>query len=157
MALTTRLQKAWKFNLVPQDFQKLSDQLNHLGSQYGYDHLFKWAAITQAIVQEILAIAAVAAIVADATAVPPFLAAPAVLAVSAVPETILFGGFRIMIENYSADNLKVIVINDSVTWGDDSFTAQMPQTIREMTIANGLAMTPTNLKPSKLGEVLQLT
>jgi hypothetical protein len=26
-----------------------------------------------------------------------------------------------------------------------------------MTIANGLAMTPTNLKPSKLGEVLQLT
>jgi hypothetical protein len=95
--------------------------------------------------------------VADATAVPPFLAAPAVLAVSAVPETILFGGFRIMIENYSADNLKVIVINDSVTWGDDSFTAQMPQTIREMTIANGLAMTPTNLKPSKLGEVLQLT
>ena len=62
-----------------------------------------------------------------------------------------------MIENYSADNLKVIVINDSVTWGDDSFTAQMPQTIREMTIANGLAMTPTNLKPSKLGEVLQLT
>jgi hypothetical protein len=32
----------------------------------------------------------------------------------------------------------------------------MPQTIREMTIVNGLAMTPTNLKPTKLGEVLQL-
>jgi hypothetical protein len=62
-----------------------------------------------------------------------------------------------MIENYSADNLKVAVINPSVTWGKDSFTVQMPQTIRAVTIANGLAMTPTNLKPSKLGEVLQLT
>ena len=29
--------------------------------------------------------------------------------------------------------------------------------IKEMTIANGLAMMPANLKPSKLGEVLQLT
>jgi hypothetical protein len=62
-----------------------------------------------------------------------------------------------MIENYSADNPKVAVINSSVTWGNDSFTAQMPQTIREITIANGSAMTPTNLKPSELGEVLQLT
>jgi hypothetical protein len=33
----------------------------------------------------------------------------------------------------------------------------MPQTIKEMAIANGLAMTPNNLKPRKLGEVLQLT
>jgi hypothetical protein len=33
----------------------------------------------------------------------------------------------------------------------------MPQTIKEMTIVNGLAMTPTNLKPTKLDEVLQLT
>ncbi len=48
------------------------------------------------------------------------------------------------------------MINASVTWGDDSFTMQKPQTIREMTIANGLATTPSNLKPSKLGEVLQL-
>jgi hypothetical protein len=32
----------------------------------------------------------------------------------------------------------------------------MPQTIKEMTIANGLAITPSNLKSSKLGEVLQL-
>jgi hypothetical protein len=62
-----------------------------------------------------------------------------------------------MINNYSSDNLKIAMINASVTWGDDSFTVQMPQTIKEMTIANGLAMTPTNLKPSKLGEILQLT
>ncbi len=34
---------------------------------------------------------------------------------------------------------------------------QTPQAIKEITIANGLAMTPTNLKPTKLGEVLQLT
>ncbi len=56
-----------------------------------------------------------------------------------------------MIENYSADNLKIAVINASVTWGNGSFTAQIPQTMKEMTIANGLAMTPTNLKPTKSG------
>jgi hypothetical protein len=61
-----------------------------------------------------------------------------------------------MIENYSVDNIKITVINASVTWGDNSFTVQMPQTIKEMTIANGLAMTPTNLKPTKLSEVLKL-
>jgi hypothetical protein len=33
-----------KINLVPQDFQKLSDNLNLFGNQYGYDHLFKRAA-----------------------------------------------------------------------------------------------------------------
>ncbi len=93
---------------------------------------------------------------ADPTAVPPNLAAPAVAAVSAVPEAMLYGGFCNMIKNYSADNLKIAMINASVTWGDDSFTMQKPQTIREMTIANGLATTPSNLKPSKLGEVLQL-
>ncbi len=54
------------------------------------------------------------------------------------------------------DNLKIAMINASVIWGDNSFTVQTPQTIEEMTIANGLATTPTNLKPSKLGEVLQL-
>ncbi len=94
---------------------------------------------------------------ADATAVPPVLAVPADFAVPAGLETTFFGGFWNMIENYSADNLEVAVINASVTWGEDSFTAQMPQTIREMTILNGLAMTPTNLKPSKLSEVSQLT
>ena len=35
-----------------------------------------------------------------------------------------------MIGNYSVDNLKITVINASVTWGDNSFTVQMPQTIK---------------------------
>jgi hypothetical protein len=108
------------------------------------------------IVPAIPAIAAVAAIPADPTAVPPILAAPAVAAVPAIPEAMLYRGFCNMIENYSADNIKIAMINASVTWGDDSFTVQMPQTIKEMTIANGLAIMPSNLKPSKLGEVLQL-
>jgi hypothetical protein len=47
--------------------------------------------------------------------------------------------------------------NSSVTWGNDAFALQQPQTIQEMTIANGLARMPTNLKPTKHGEVLQLT
>ncbi len=35
------LAESAKIGLVSQDFQKLSDQLNHLGSQYGYEYLFK--------------------------------------------------------------------------------------------------------------------
>jgi hypothetical protein len=88
------LAESTKINLVPQDFQKLSDQLNHLGSQYGYNHLFKQTVPTWMIFPAILAIAAVVAIVADATAVPPVLAVPVVLAVPLVPEIILFGGFQ---------------------------------------------------------------
>jgi hypothetical protein len=105
------LAESAKINLVPQDFQKLSDQLNHLGSQYGYDHLFKQAATTRTIVPAIPAIAAVAAIAADLTVIPPILAVPAVAAVPAIPETTLYGGFHNVIENYSADNLKIAVIN----------------------------------------------
>ena len=151
------LPESAKINLVPQDFQKLCDQLNRLGSQYGYDHLFKRAATTRTIVPVIPAVAAVAAIAiaADLTVVPPILAVPAVAAIPAIPEVTFYGGFRNMIENYSSDNLKIAVINASVTLGDDSCTTQMPQTIKDLTIANGLAMTPTNLKPSKLGEILQ--
>jgi hypothetical protein len=95
------LAESAKIGLVPQDFQKLSNQLNRLGSQYGYDHLFKQAATTQMIVPAFPAVAAVAAIAADLTAVPPILVAPAVVAVSAVPETTFYGGFCNMIENYS--------------------------------------------------------
>jgi hypothetical protein len=56
---------------------------------------------------------AVAAIAADLTVVPPILVEPAVAAVPAIPETTLYGGFRNMIENYSADNLKIAMINAS--------------------------------------------
>ena len=74
------------------------------------------------IVQAILTIVAVAAIVVDPTAVPPILVVPAVAAVSAVLEAIFYWSFRNMIENYSADNLKIAVIDASVTWGNGSFT-----------------------------------
>ena len=111
MAFIGRWQKAQK----SQDFQKLSDHLNCFGNQYGYDHLFKRAATNRTIVPAILAIAAVPAVAADPTAVPPILVAPAVAAVPAVPEAMLYGGFCNMIENYSADNLKIAMINASVT------------------------------------------
>jgi hypothetical protein len=104
-----------KINLVPQDLQKLSDHLNSFGNQYGYDHFFKHAATIRTIVPATPAIAAVAAIVADPTAVPPILAAPEIAAVPAVPEAMLYGGICNMIENYSANNLKIAVINASVT------------------------------------------
>ena len=131
------LPESAKINLVPQDFQKLSDQLNRLGSHYGYDHLFKRAATTRTIVPAIPAVAAVAVIAADLTVVPPILAVRAVAAIPAIPEVAFYGGFCNMIKNYSSDNLKIAVKNASVTLGDDSCTAQMPQTIKDMTIANG--------------------
>ena len=60
-----------KISLVPQDFQKFCNQLNCLGLQFGYDHLYIRAATNHTIVSAsaILATAAVSAIVADPTAV----------------------------------------------------------------------------------------
>ena len=117
--------------MVPQDFQKLSDHLNRLGNQFGFDYLFKQVATTRTIIPAIPAIAAIAAIPADPLAVPPILAQPRVPAVAEVPEVILYGDYRNMLENYSSDNLKIALINASVIWGDESFTAQMPQEIRQ--------------------------
>jgi hypothetical protein len=49
------------------------------------------------------------------------------------------------------------LLNASITWGNDSFTNEMPQIICKMMVANGLAVTPSNLKPSKPeGENLQM-
>ena len=90
----------------------------------------------------------------DPTAIPPV---PAVLAVAAVPEQIIFSSPYNMLETYSSDNLEMTLLNALITWGNDLFTKDTPQVISEMTIANGLASTPTNLKPSKPdGENLQM-
>jgi hypothetical protein len=140
-----------KINLVNQDFQKLNDQMNRLGLQFGYDYVFKRVPKTRMVIP---AIPAVATIAADPTATPPVLA---VSAVAAVPEQIIFVLHYNMLETYSADNLNVALRNASITWGNDSFTNKMPQIIHEMMIANGLAMTLSNLKPSKPeGDNLQL-
>jgi hypothetical protein len=73
-----------KIDLVNQDFQKLNDQMNHLGSQFGYNYVFKRVPKSHMVIQ---AIPAVVAIAADPTATPPVLAASAV---AAVPEQIIF-------------------------------------------------------------------
>jgi hypothetical protein len=38
------LAKSAKINLVPEDFQKITDQM--MGLQYGYDHMFKRGSLT---------------------------------------------------------------------------------------------------------------
>jgi hypothetical protein len=78
------------------------------------------------IIPAIPTITAVAAIVADPTAIPPVIVAPVVLAIPAVLEQIIFGGFQNFLETYSAYNLKIVMTNALVTWGDDSFTLQQP-------------------------------
>jgi hypothetical protein len=118
-----------KINLVSQGFQKLSDNINCLGSEDGYNHLFKQAPTTGMIIPAIPATTAVAAIVADPTAVPPVIAVPAVLAIPIVPEQIILGGFQNILKTYSADNLKIAMTNGLVTWGNNSFTLQQPQMI----------------------------
>jgi hypothetical protein len=92
------------------------------------------------------AITAVGAIAVDPTATPPVLAVPVV---AAVPEQIILGLHYNMLETYSAENLNMALLNASITWGNDSFTNKTPQIIHEMTIANGLVMTLSNLKLSK--------
>jgi hypothetical protein len=54
-----------------------------------------------------------------------------------------------MLDTYSVENLNMALLNTLIIWGEDSFTNKMPQIICKMTIANGLAMAPPNLKPSK--------
>jgi hypothetical protein len=103
----SQLAEGAKINLISQDFQKLSDNLNCLRSQYGYNHVFKHAPTTQMIIPAIPPSAAVAAIVADSTTLPPVLAAPAVLAVPAVTEEFNFWGFQNIPKTYSADNLRL--------------------------------------------------
>jgi hypothetical protein len=104
--------------LVPEDFQKITDQMNCLGLQYGYDHMFKRVPLTRTIIPTVPAIAA---IVADPTAAPPILAVPAV---PAIPKHFIFGSFQNLLETYSADNIKIALVNASVVWGDESFTLQ---------------------------------
>ncbi len=110
--------------------------MNHLRSQYGYKHMFKRVPLTQTIIP---AVQAIAAIVADPTAAPPILAVPAVPAIS---EQFIFGSFQNLLETYSADNIKMALVNASVVWGDDSFTSLNPRVIHEMMIANGFLQAP---------------
>jgi hypothetical protein len=139
------LTKRTKINLTPQDFQKLAEQMNRLGSQYGCNHMFKQIPLTHTVVPAIPAIpriASIAAITADSLAVPQVLAllsVPAIPAVPAVLEQIIFGNFHNMIEIYLADNIKMALLNASTTWGNDSSTSQTPQVICEMTIAKNFS------------------
>jgi hypothetical protein len=125
--------------------------MNCLGLQLGYNHVFKCVPKTRMIVP---AIPAVAAIAADPTATPHILAVPAM---AAVPEQIIFSLHYNMLETYSVENLNMALLNASITWGNNSFTNKTPQIICKMTIDNGVAMAPSNLKPSiPDGENLQM-
>jgi hypothetical protein len=99
------LAEGQKINLVNQDFQKLNDQMNHIGLQFGYNYAFKPVPKTRMVVP---AIPAVVAIAGDPTATPPVLAVPAV---AAVPEKIIFGMHYNMLETYSVENLNMALIN----------------------------------------------
>jgi hypothetical protein len=103
------LAEGQKLNLVNEDFQKLNDQMNCLGLQFGYNYVFKHVPKTCMVVS---VISAVVAIAADPTATPPILAVPAV---AAVPEQILFGLHYNMPETYSAENLNMALLNASIT------------------------------------------
>ena len=59
-----------------------------------------------------------------------------------------------MLENYSADNVENAQKLASVLWGDQSFTIQPAQTIRELTIATGHL---TNYVPPRLTQMVKNT
>ena len=124
------LAEGQKNNLVNQDFQKLNDQMNHLGLQFGYNYVFKRVSKTCMVVS---AIPAVVAIAADPTATPPVLAVPAM---AAVPDQIIVGPHYNMLETYSAENLNMAFCNASITWGNNAFTNKIPQIICKIRIAN---------------------
>ena len=106
-----------KTNLVSQDFHKINDQMNRLGAQFGFDHLFKCVPKTCMLID-------------NPAAVPPVLP---VVAIAARPQQVIFGSHYNMLETNMA------LINASVFWNNDSFTKETPQIIRKMTITNRLA------------------
>ena len=74
---------------------------------------------------------AVPAVVADATAVPP------ILAVDAIPESVVLSNPIKVLDLYSDKLLEIAQRNASLIWGDDSFTEQYPKEIRQLTATNG--------------------
>jgi hypothetical protein len=56
-----------RISLVAKDYQKLKDNINRLGSRYGYDYLFKHCATLKTVIPEVIA---------NATATPPIVGVP---------------------------------------------------------------------------------
>jgi hypothetical protein len=107
-----------RISLVAKDYQKLKDNVNRLGSHYGYNHLFKHCATTKIVIPEIIA---------DATATPP---------IAGVPESITYSGDINLLETYSDENVELTIKHASLTWGDCSFTVMATNTIDPLSQAN---------------------
>ncbi len=100
------------------DYQKLKDTLLRCSQRFGYQHLLNNVPTKRVVIPAV-------------PAVPP------VLAVDAIPESVvLFNPIKVL-DLYSDKLLDIAQRNASLIWGDDSFIEQYPKEIRQLTATNG--------------------
>ena len=107
------------------DYQKLKDNLLCCSQRLSYQHLLT-NNVTNCIVTT-----AIPAVLANPTAVPP------VLAAAEAPESVTYINPIKVLEVNLDMLLDIAQKNASLIWGNQSFTAQDPKEIFELTAANG--------------------
>ncbi len=123
-----------RISLIGPDFQKLKDNINPLGSRYGYDYIFKQCATLRIDTP---------AIIADQAN-----------GILAVPASVSYAAPINMLERYSDGNIELAQKQVSLIWGDCTFTVSTT-VIDDLTPANGFMSTAGNLNALGKGLVLK--
>jgi hypothetical protein len=122
-----------RISLIGPDFQKLKDNIDHLGSCYGYNYIFKRCATLRINTP---------AIIADQAN-----------GILAVPASVSYAAPINMLERYSNGNIELAQKHASLIWGDHTFTLSTT-VIDDLTPANGFMSTAGNLNALGKGLVL---
>ncbi len=107
----------------------MKDTLLCCSQRFGYQHLLNNVPTTRVVTP------AVPAVMANPAAVPP------VLAAAAIPASVTYSNPIKVLDVYSDKLLDIAQRNDSLIWGNESFTDQYPKEIKELTAANGYLTT----------------
>jgi hypothetical protein len=103
--------------LIGSNFQKLKDNINWLGSHFGYNYLYKHCATVKVFIPEVIA--------------------DPCNGIISIPEHLYYTDPGNMLEKYSDGNVELAQKHASLTWGDCSFTLMHVNTIDDLTAANG--------------------
>ncbi len=104
----------------------MKDNLLCCSQRFGYQHL-----LTNVVTTCVITTAIPAVLATNPTADPP------VLAVAGVPQSVTYSNPIKVLEVYSDKLLDIAQKKASLIWGNQSFTAQEPKEIFELTAANG--------------------
>ena len=123
-----------RISLIGSDFQKLKYNINHLGSHYGYDYLFKRCGTLR-------------------FDTPVIVADPAD-GILAAPASVSYVAPINMLERYSDGNIELAQMHASLIWGDCTFTVSTT-IMDDLTPMNGFMTGANNLNALGKGLVLK--